>query len=194
VPAYQEMKKFGMKGFVDDSPSVLWFDLEVTEFYKEWKGKLIVDWPPPPITWWRWANQKEFPVHAILEDSILVEAVPRWEDIVWSWDKLKVIPAKWRDVLKQWRGIYYIFDRSDRKGYVGAAYGKDNILGRWLNYAASGHGGNTQLRKRAFTAENFSFSILQLMAHDATAEDVRKLESTWKDRLHTRPPFGLNDN
>src|SRR4051794_17113135 len=33
VPAYQEMKKFGMKGFVQGHrESILWFDMEITEF------------------------------------------------------------------------------------------------------------------------------------------------------------------
>ena len=40
----------------------------------------------------------------------------------------------------------YIFDVAIAKGYVGAAYGTDNILGRWLNYADSGHGRNRLLR------------------------------------------------
>src|SRR6185436_3557711 len=49
VPAYIELKKFGLKGFTggDGRSSVLWFDLKLTDFYTSWKGKLIVDWPPP---------------------------------------------------------------------------------------------------------------------------------------------------
>jgi hypothetical protein len=49
VPAYVEMKAFGMRGFTteDDRPSVLWFDLALTESYSSWKGKLIIHWPPP---------------------------------------------------------------------------------------------------------------------------------------------------
>jgi hypothetical protein len=42
----------------------------------------------------------------------------------------------------EWRGIYYIFDVSDGKGYVGSAYGNDDLLGRWMNYTSVGHGGN----------------------------------------------------
>jgi hypothetical protein len=40
---------------------------------------------------------------------------------------------------------YDIFDATDARGYVGAAYGADNVLGRWLNYSAIGHGGNSLL-------------------------------------------------
>jgi hypothetical protein len=88
-------------------------------------------------------------------------------------------------------GIYLIFDVSDAKGYVGSAYGSDNLLSRWSEYGASGHGGNKQLWNRI--PENFRFSILQLVAQDMPADAVVVLEAAWKDRLHTRE-FGLNDN
>lgn len=193
VPAYQEMKKFGMRGFVEGSrPSVLWFDLTITDFYKKWQGKLVVEWPPPPIKWSRFANRAKFPINAISADSVLHEAMPDWKDCTWSWAELGKLPSKWRETLRQWRGVYYIFDQSDGKGYVGAAYGKDNIFGRWENYAASGHGGNVLLRERS--PENFVLSILERVSPDMEASDVIELETTWKNRLRTRSPLGLNDN
>jgi hypothetical protein len=194
VPAFQEMKKFGMRGFVEgDRPSLLWFDLTITDFHKKWQGKLVIEWPRPPIKWSRFASRAKFPIIAILEDSVLLGAMPDWRDCIWSWAELSKLPSKWRETLRQWRGIYYIFDQSDGKGYVGAAYGKDtNILGRWERYAASGHGGNVLLRERS--PENFRFSILERVSPDMEADDVVRLEATWKNRLHTRSPSGLNDN
>ena len=85
-----------------------------------------------------------------------------------------------------------IFDASDGKGYVGSAYGEANLYGRWLNYAARGHGGNKLLKER--DPRNFRFSILQRVSPDMSAGDLIRLESSWKERLHTRQPFGLNDN
>jgi len=102
-----------------------------------------------------------------------------------------VEPSTWKAALRQWRGIYFIFDESDGQGYVGAAYGTDNLLGRWLNYAARGHGGNKELRKR--DPGHFRFSILERVSPDMEAADVIRLESSWKDRLHTRK-FGMNEN
>jgi hypothetical protein len=193
VPAYQKLKEFGMKGFDDDPrPHVLWFDLTITDFYKKWQGKLVIEWPRPPIKWWRFANRAKFPICAILEDSVLHEAMPHWRDCIWSWPELSTLPSKWRETLRQWRGIYYIFDQSDGKGYVGAAYGQDNILGRWEHYEASGHGGNVLLRERS--PENFTFSILERVSPDMDTNDVIDLERKWKNSLHTRSPFGLNDN
>jgi hypothetical protein len=89
-------------------------------------------------------------------------------------------------------GGYYIFDTADGKGYVGSGYGGSNLLGRLLNYAASGHGGNRQLRQR--DPQTFRFTILQRVSPDLDASDVVRIEGSWKQRLHTRAPYGLNDN
>jgi hypothetical protein len=72
--------------------------------------------------------------------------MPDWREIELEWEELGVLSPRWKSKLTEWRGIYYIFDTSDGKGYVGSAYGVDNLLGRWLHYAASGHGGNSLVR------------------------------------------------
>jgi hypothetical protein len=64
--------------------------------------------------------------------------------------------------------------------------------GRWVGYAATGHGGNRLLRQR--DPKHFRFSILQRVSPDMDATDVIRIEASWKDRLHTRHPWGLNDN
>jgi hypothetical protein len=192
-PENIELKKLGMKGFGGiKRPSCLWFDLGLTDFYSEWKGKLIVDWPPPERSWWRRAHRNVMPVHAILEDSALDTAMKRWDELDFSWSQLAVLPKRWQARLAEWRGIYYIFDTSAGKGYVGSAYGAENLLGRWRNYAASGHGGNRLLKQR--DPQHFRFTILELVAPNMEADEVIRRESTWKERLHTRHPHGLNDN
>lgn len=192
VPAYKEMKAFGMQGLPKGSETVLWFDLALTDLFASWKGKLVVGWPPPELSWWRRAHRNEIPVLSILEESRLDAAMPEWEAINLSWEELGILPSRWRAALEQWRGIYYIFDTSDGKGYVGSAYGEANIYGRWLNYAARGHGGNSLLRRR--DPRHFRFSILQRVSPDMSATDLIRIEGSWKERLHTRQPFGLNGN
>jgi GIY-YIG catalytic domain-containing protein len=193
IPENQELRKRGMADWTieNDRLSYLWFDLDVTQICHGWKGKLILGWPGGERSWSRWADRNEFPILAILEESILVPRIPTWDKLVLTWDKLKIVPRSWRLVLSQWRGIYLIFDVSDSKAYVGSAYGTENLLSRWSNYGLSGHGGNKQMRGR--DPENFRFSILQLVAQDMPADAVVALEATWKDRLHTRE-FGLNEN
>jgi hypothetical protein len=190
-PAYKELKVFGAKGWAEGRTSILWIDLALRDFYADWKGKLIIRWSSER-SWWRRAHRNEFPVHAVLEDSMLDAAMPSWDELNLSWEDLRVLPTRWCNALSQWRGIYYIFDPTVGKGYVGSAYGKDNLLGRWQNYKESGHGGNSLLKDR--NPHAFQFSILQRVSPDMDESDVIRLESTWKERLHTRDPFGLNDN
>jgi hypothetical protein len=194
IPAHNELKTLGMKGFTakEGRSSILWFDLTPMDLYASWKGKLIVGWSPPERSWWRRAHRNEFPVYAILEDSALDAAMPAWDAIDLTWEELHVLPTRWKSTLSQWRCIYYIFDTSDGKGYVGSAYGADNLLGRWLDYAKSGHGGNRLLRQR--NRKHFRFTILERVSPDMDADDIIRIEDSWKQRLHTRQPHGLNDN
>lgn len=193
--AYRELIKLGMDRWPNRKKSrrsFLWFDLALTDFYENWKGRLVVDWPRPGRAWWRRAHRNEFPIHAVFEESAFDAMMPRWDEIELRWEELGILPTRWQTAISQWRGIYYIFDTSDGKGYVGSAYGEDNLLGRWRNYAARGHGGNKLLRKRK--PENFVFTILQRVSPDMDAQDVIHVENSWKQRLHTRAPHGLNDN
>jgi hypothetical protein len=193
VPANVRMKEFGMVGFKRGSrKACLWFDLALQDFYARWKGKLVMDWPRPERSWWRWARSNVIPIHAVLEESALDKAMPEWDKIDLTWKELAVLPKPWRVELSRWRGIYFIFDDYDRKGYVGSAYGRDNLLGRWRNYESNGHGGNRLLRLR--NPNSFRFTILQRVSPDMDADDVIRLEASWKTRLHARAPFGLNDN
>jgi hypothetical protein len=195
MPANIELKKFGMNGLTEEQPrsSILWFDLVLTDFYAHWKGKLIVRWPGKEISWWRWAQnpKNEMPVLAILEENALDAAMPQWRLIDFTWKDLGVLPKSWKSVLSQWRVIYYIFDISDGKGYVGSAYGKDNLFDRWSDYASHGHGGNRLLRQR--DPHNFRFTILERLRPDMDEKDVIERENSWKERLHTRK-HGLNEN
>ena len=187
-PAFDELTKLGS----NTTLRPIWFDLRKTAVCGEWQGKLIVAWPPPERSWWRRAHKNEIPVAAILEESALTGAMPAWHELELDWADLNLLPASWKAALSHWRGIYFIFDESDGKGYVGSAYGSDNLLGRWRNYAARGHGGNALLRPR--NKEAFRFSILERVSPDMSPADVVALESSWKRRLHTRQPFGLNEN
>ncbi|NIN01548.1 MAG: GIY-YIG nuclease family protein [candidate division Zixibacteria bacterium] len=195
IPANKELKAFGMEWWKTREASrshVLWFNLTLTDFYSHWKGRLIVDWPGRELAWWRRAHRKDIPIFAVLEDNALAGTMPEWNVIDLAWEELRLLPTLWKLKLSEWRGIYYIFDASDGKGYVGSAYGKSNILGRWESYATAGHGENRLLRKR--DPRNFRFTILQRVSPDMDPNEVIRLEGSWKQRLHTRAPQGLNDN
>jgi hypothetical protein len=169
-----------------------WFDLRRTELLGEWSGRLVVRWPGLEKSWWRIAANNVIPVDAIHEESALTREVPDPQTMTLTWQELQILPTSWQQAFAQWRGIYLIYDTELDKAYVGSAYGADNMLSRWTNYAKTGHGGNKYLRAR--DPETFVFSILQRVSPDMASAEVIALESSWKDRLHTRFPRGLNDN
>ncbi len=198
IPEYIEMQRnFGMIGFTQDEArrrgNILWFDLEYNAgFYPEWQGKLVIGWPGPEINIMRRAHKNDIPIISIHEESILEPTMPAWDQIALTCNEFRTITASWRQVLSQWPGIYYISDISDSKGYVGSAYGEENLYGRWMVHAAGEHGDAQYLRQRE--TKNFRFSILQRVSPDMGVEDIVAIENSWKIRLNTRHPYGLNGN
>ena len=167
-----------------------WHDLELTSLLYPLRFSLSVRWPPG-------RNMVRLAHSNVLEvlPFPIVEAIrmdmPDWDKLDFTWDQLKNLPQSWQARLSEWRGIYCIFDTAIRRAYVGAAYGRDNLLGRWLSYAKHGHGGNKLLLER--DPKHFRFSILQLVSPTAEPGEVQELEASWKRRLHTRE-YGLNEN
>lgn len=68
LPGNQELMAYGMRGRGGDVPGSLIFDLVPASAYADWIGRLVVDWPPPERSWWRWADRNAVPVRAILEE------------------------------------------------------------------------------------------------------------------------------
>lgn len=193
-PRHVELMALGMSGFkaTDNRDTVLEFDLRRTDWHREWSERLIIRWPGLERSWYRWADRNAFEVLAIAEESVLAPPVPAWDALVVDWKELALLPAAWRAALSQWRGIYLVIDQSDGKQYVGSAYGSENILQRWSGYSRTGHGGNKLLRAR--DPERFRFSILQRVSPDLDEASVIAIEGSWKDRLNSRAPAGLNEN
>ena len=81
--------------------------------------------------------------------------------------------------------------RRTREHYVGSAYGQDGFLGRWQAYVTNSHGGNIGLRSR--DPSDYVVSVLEVAGSNATMQDIIDLETTWKEKLHSRD-IGLNRN
>ena len=156
------------------------FELEKLDTYADWIGRLVITWPKPYQNWWRWAANGAFPVASIEVENRFVRGMPGWQDLILNWSELQSLPASWRAALGQWRGIYLIYDTVRQAGYVGSAYGQDNILGRWLEYSRTGQGGNVQLRQGEAT--DLRFSILQLTSPDLEANIFSGLTDVFRAR------------
>ena len=196
IPAFAKLVEFG---FPKAKQSTHWFELKPKTMLSDYKGRLTIEWSGGSQggrSWSRWSTSTAgngFPIVNILESSILSSAklMPDWDILSFSWQDLHAIPKSWSASISQWRGVYFILDTSDGKGYVGSAYGADNIWGRWINYAKTGAGGNKMLKTR--DPSNFRFTILQRLSPDTPSKEVIEIENSWKVRLHTKE-FGLNIN
>ena len=78
ITANQELKTHGMFGPKEDRSSCCLFSLQITDFYSEWKGKMIIKWPGGGRTYIRHADRdkNKMDIIAILEESHLNEAMP----------------------------------------------------------------------------------------------------------------------
>ena len=72
------------------------FDLRLTATLSEWSGRLIVNWLPPEVGWFKWASKSAFRVHAITEGSLLVKRISHWKEVSLTCDALKVCPEAWK--------------------------------------------------------------------------------------------------
>lgn len=116
--------------------------------------------------------------------------------------RLRIIVSQnlesWRGALSNMKGVYLITDRSNGKLYVGSATGDDGLWQRWSTYAATGHGGNRDLRRilderGVGHADHFQFALLEVADSRATDEYVLTRESFWKGALGSRE-HGYNAN
>ena len=93
--------------------------------------------------------------------------------------------------------IYLITDRSNGKLYVGSAYGKDGLLGRWSHYVTTKHGGNKGIQEVICQYperyKDFQFSILQILPKSTNPEKVIELEQLYKKKFLSIT-FGMNEN
>ena len=104
--------------------------------------------------------------------------------------------------------MYVISDHQTGKLYVGSAYGKNGIYGRWKTYIESGFDKNEQengkypnkgLREivksegMSYIQKNFRYAILETFTDDDTDEYIIQRESYWKKVLLSRE-FGYNEN
>jgi hypothetical protein len=130
------------------------------------------------------------PKSAIIEFS-------SYDDVLLSYFDLQklitnsVANSSWVNALSAVNGIYLIRHKLDGLLYVGSAYGENGILGRWINYSKTGHGGNILLKD--LDPHNFEWSILEITPPTMPADKVIERENRWKKRLGTRA-FGLNKN
>ena len=196
-PAY--VKDFPYPGFFD-IPSDYHYSLEPLPGFEDLIGRMVVDWGPTTRAWHQWL--RDMPVTEILPQGY-VKAFPGFLDFVLTFDEMRQMVSNpeanriWHQMLSGVAGVYLITDNKTGQLYVGSAYGKDGILGRWKVYAKTGHGGNAKLKRllsdRPARADDFSFTLLRTLPTTLTQREVVAKEQLYKRKLGSRA-HGLNLN
>lgn len=143
-------------------------------------------------------------VQEILREPWSGRAFPGFEEIDLGFEELESLVRTgrpdWKAALRSVQGIYLITDTVTGRRYVGSASGEGGIWARWCSYAATGHGGNVELRKLAtdpslaYIRQAFRFALLEHRPAGTAEEVILRRESYWKRILLTRDENGMNRN
>jgi len=169
------------------------YDLKLSGCMLSLSQRLVIEWGKSTVSWVQCKNKDVVqikPVNSIGDFT-------SYDNILLSYRDLQKLiidtdsNASWVNALSSVNGVYLIKNKNDGRLYVGSAYGKGGILGRWASYAKTGHAGNKLLKD--LDPHHFEFSILEISPSTMSADDVISRENRWKGCLGTRE-FGLNDN
>jgi hypothetical protein len=130
-----------------------------------------------------------------------------YKNVYLTYNDLKQVikDEKWQDMLSRFGGVYLIHDSSTGKNYIGAAYNRDGILGRWRNYANNPTGGSDEVgnaklvellqHNPGYAEKYFRYSILEVLplSNKDNNQEILDAETRWKIHLGTRI-HGLNAN
>lgn len=165
------------------------YKVEAQDILSNYVGRLFVDWGPGTKSWIQFPKNPK-PITEI-RLAFKEPDFPGFLNFVANLSAISGIPATWKTALKHGRGVYLLTCPRTNEWYIGAAYGEDGFLGRWLQYVRDGHGGNEKLRSR--DPSDYQVSILEVAGSSLTDAEVIALEALWKKKLDTRSA-GLNKN
>lgn len=164
------------------------------------KDRLVIEWGKGARNWCQNLSKKE--VIEIFPKGYN-NNFPGFDKVIINYDELKKIidypdaNREWHKMLSSVAGVYLIVDMETGMQYVGSAYGKEGILGRWKQYSKNGHGGNKLLigilEKDSLRYKKFQYSILRTLPRTLTSSEVIEIESIYKRKLGIKA-FGLNLN
>ena len=199
VTLNRDLKKRHLNILKKNKLPEIWFEravhyqLKSSEVMNDLSERLVIEWGKSTRNWVQIKDKNIIQIKPMNSIGDFVS----YDDIQLSYHDLKKLitdvdsNVSWINALSSVNGIYLIRHKKDGRVYVGSAYGKDGILGRWNSYAKSGHGGNKNLKDLNY--EDFEFSILEIASSIISLDELIERESRWKVRLGTRD-FGLNDN
>ena len=176
------------------------YELKELPGFDDLKERVVIDWGKSTRAWHQWLTDKE--VMEVLPEGY-ARQFPGYLDFLLPFDELSRLcqypeaNREWHTNLQAVAGVYLIVDTLNGFQYVGSAYGSKGIMGRWSEYARTGHGGNKRLMELASSdsdaPKRFQFSVLRTLSKSLTSKEVIEYENFYKQKLGTRA-FGLNEN
>lgn len=178
------------------------YQLEECDLFSDLKDRMIIEWGTSTQSWYQSATNNKQIVSIHSQEKIPFRG---YEESIFTFEDLQNIiddmgeglyEEHWR-TLSSVKGVYLIVDTTDGKQYIGSAYGDKGILGRWMSYVKTHHGGNKELIRLLDEAperyKKFRFTILKIFSEGASDKEVIDAETLYKAKLGTNE-FGLNDN
>ncbi len=175
------------------------YEHEILPEYAKYFGRLIIKYQNTAQNMIRNADSviDDCEVAQILPDTFDNDLFPGYEKVNLSWGEMSRVIGKdmWKTALQNQKGVYLITDISNGQKYVGSAYGENMILGRWISYVKTGHGGNIGLKGLSldYIKKNFRYSILDIYKSTTDDQIIIERENWWKEILQSRK-FGYNQN
>lgn len=184
------------------------YNLEEVEGFEGLKDKVVIDWGKGTRSWMqKWQSTKNVRRIDQVNTGDDIPYFIRYEDVILSFSQLqKVVEDKeWKSKLESLNCVYMILDKETGKQYVGVTYKdmkpgiKNGILGRWTEYAKTGHGNNKLLvallaeKGISYADQNFQWTILETLPLNVTPKVAIDRESLYKKKFGTRE-HGYNEN
>lgn len=187
-----------------------YYKLNLAPEHSKLKGRLVVKFERPDASQHmriglETPTAQGFTLHSILEREISSVEFQDYRNVRLTYQELKSIIKNqnptWKTALSHLNAIYLQTDTKTGKLYVGSAYGKQKLWGRWSEYVDTYHGGNKALKElfekegASYFEDNFTYTLLEVLPSDnkEIGNTVISRESWWKIALQTRE-FGYNCN
>jgi hypothetical protein len=168
------------------------YQLQHVDHLAGYVDRVVIDWGAGTRSWVQRAANQAKPVVEIAEQY--EPKFPGFRAFTRLVDDVPALPAGWQQVLRSVKGVYLLVDVESGHQYVGSAKGADSLFGRWMDYAAAGHGGDVALKAAAAGGRRtYQVSVLEVVDANVPDDTIEQIESYWKTKLLTRS-FGLNRN
>lgn len=180
------------------------YPLEELENASQLTGRLVAHFTRPGRNSYlnaeKWVDQ--ITLAEVYPRRLAIGDFPGYRSVALTFDELCLVAgqglASWRAALSSVGGVYLISDTETGHLYVGSASGAGGLWQRWSDYAATGHGGNIELKAIVNStgldrARHFRFLILEIADIHTGEVDVIAREAHWKRVLLSRS-HGLNGN